>query len=241
MTLTIEGAEIGYGPVTVVRDLDLEVRPGEAVCLVGPNGAGKSTSIRGILGLNGLNRGTVRWEGRDISRASTHARVRLGIGVVPEGRRVFAQLTVLENLVVAARLAGTSSVSSRIDAAFDRFPRLQERRDQMGGLLSGGEQQMLAISRALVQQPKLLLIDELSLGLAPVVYEQVGAAVKVLAEEGIGVLLVEQNAALAMEICSRGYLMSNGRIALSGTVDEMGSESVMQDLYFGGLEGNVPQ
>lgn len=236
--LEIKGAEIGYGPVPVVRGLDLSVSPGEAVCLVGPNGAGKSTSIRGVLGLNRLSAGSVHWRGKDISRTATHRRAKLGIGVVPEGRRVFPQLTVQENLEVSARVRRSSDVAGRVEFALDRFPQLAGRTRQMGGLLSGGEQQMLAIARALVQEPELLLIDELSLGLAPVIYEQVGEAVKSLAADGLGVLLVEQNAMLAMKICTRGYLMSGGCVVLSGTVEEMGHESMMQDLYLGGLEGS---
>jgi branched-chain amino acid transport system ATP-binding protein len=234
--LRIENAEIGYGHVPVVKDLSLFVDRGEAVCLVGPNGAGKSTSIRGVLGLNRLTSGSVHWKGQDITGKAPHRRARLGIGVVPEGRRVFPQLTVLENLDVSARISKTGSVTARIESALDRFPRLAERTSQLGGLLSGGEQQMLAIARALVQAPELLLIDELSLGLAPVIYQQVGEAVRSLAEDGLGVLLVEQNAMLAMDICSRGYLMAGGRIVLSGTVAEMSADSSMQDLYFGGLE-----
>lgn len=234
--LRIENAEIGYGHVPVVKDLNLFVERGEAVCLVGPNGAGKSTSLRGVLGLNRLTVGSVHWKGQDITSKAPHTRARLGIGIVPEGRRVFPQLTVLENLDVSARISKAGSVATRIDSAFDRFPRLAERKSQLGGLLSGGEQQMLAIARALVQEPELLLIDELSLGLAPVIYEQVGEAVRSLAEDGLGVLLVEQNAMLAMDICSRGYLMAGGRIVLSGTVAEMSADSSMHDLYFGGLE-----
>ncbi len=237
--LRMSDARIGYGPVTVVRDLDLEVA-NEAVFVVGPNGAGKTTLIRGILGLSKMSRGTVHWLDDDITRMPPHARARLGIGVVPEGRRVFGQLTVRENLEVAARVNRARPVRPRLDAVLDRFPRLGERLTQPAGLLSGGEQQMLAIGRALVQEPRLLLIDELSLGLAPVAIERVADAVRSLAAEGLGILLVEQNARLAMSLCSRGHLMSDGRIVLSGTVAELSGTTAMRDLYLGGLEGSVP-
>jgi branched-chain amino acid transport system ATP-binding protein len=153
---------------------------------------------------------------------------------------VFGQLTVRENLEVAARVNRARPVRPRLDAALDRFPRLGERLTQQAGLLSGGEQQMLAIGRALVQEPKLLLIDELSLGLAPVAIDRVAEAVRSLAAEGLGILLVGQNARLAMSLCSRGHLMSDGRIVLSGTVAELRGTTAMQDLYLGGMEGSVP-
>lgn len=235
MTLQIRGLSIGYGDVTVVRDVDLTVGVGEAVCLVGPNGAGKTTTLRGIIGLNPALRGSISWEGQDLTHRPAYARARAGIALVPEGRHVFPQLTVTENLAVAARAAGRRSVSvaARIQLAIERFPRLTERRTQLAGLLSGGEQQMLAIARALVQDPRLLVIDEMSLGLAPVVSEYVADAVRQLVAEGLGVLLVEQNAALAMNICSRGYLMAGGQVLLQGTVEEMKQEDAMHGLYFG--------
>jgi branched-chain amino acid transport system ATP-binding protein len=233
--LELKNAKIGYGPVSVVHDLSITVGSSEAVFLVGPNGAGKSTTLRGIIGHNPLSSGSVTWEGQDITKLAPHKRARLGIAVVPEGRHVFPHLTVLENLEVSARVASSQRVTQRIDEAFARFPRLAERRSQPGGLLSGGEQQMLAISRALVQEPRLLVIDELSLGLAPVIYQQVGESVRDLAAGGLAVLLVEQNAVLAMKICSRGYLLSRGTAVLEGTVEELKAKPEMRDLYLGGL------
>lgn len=233
--LEVESAAIGYGPVTVVQDLSLSVSEGEAVFLIGPNGAGKSTTLRGILGLNKLTRGSVRWDGRDITSMPAHRRAEMGIALVPEGRRVFPQLTVAENLDVASRAVRATDVKARIDEVYSVFPRLAERSSQAAGLLSGGEQQMLAIGRALSQRPKLLVIDELSLGLAPVVYQQVGDVVRELARSGLSVLLVEQNARLAMGICSRGYLLSHGDVVLCGTVAELEANDQMRDLYLGGL------
>ena len=233
--LELKNARIGYGPVSVVHDLTISVGASEAVFLVGPNGAGKSTTLRGIIGHNPLTSGSITWEGKDISRLAPHKRARLGIALVPEGRHVFPLLSVLENLEVAARVGPNTRVKERIEGIFDRFPRLAVRRGQRAGLLSGGEQQMLAIGRALVQEPRLLVIDELSLGLAPVVYQQVGESVRDLARDGLSVLLVEQNAVLAMKICSRGYLLSRGTAVLEGTVEELKTKSEMRDLYLGGL------
>lgn len=233
--LEVESAAIGYGPVTVVQDLSLSVSEGEAVFLIGPNGAGKSTTLRGILGLNKLTRGSVRWDGKDITSMPAHRRAEMGIALVPEGRHVFPQLTVAENLDVASRAVRATDVKARLDEVYSVFPRLGERSNQVAGLLSGGEQQMLAIGRALSQRPKLLVIDELSLGLAPVVYQQVGDVVREIARSGLSVLLVEQNARLAMGICSRGYLLSHGDVVLSGTVSELEANDQMRDLYLGGL------
>lgn len=236
MMLELTRATIGYGPVAIVNDLSLTVGAGEAVFLVGPNGAGKSTTLRGIIGHNPLTRGSLRWEGTEINRLAPHIRARRGIALVPEGRHVFAQLSVQENLEVAARIVGRIGIRERIDEIYQRFPRLADRRAHAGGLLSGGEQQMLAIGRALVQKPRLLIIDELSLGLAPVVYQQVGESVRDLALGGLSVLLVEQNAVLAMKICTRGYLLSRGSVVLEGTVTELAGKAEMKDLYLGGAE-----
>ncbi|TFC78893.1 ABC transporter ATP-binding protein [Cryobacterium sp. TMS1-20-1] len=237
--LELKNARIGYGPVSVVHNLTISVGASEAVFLVGPNGAGKSTTLRGIIGHNPLTSGSITWEGKDIGRLAPHQRARLGIALVPEGRHVFPQLSVLENLEVAARLGPSTRVKERIEGIFDRFPRLAGRRSQKAGLLSGGEQQMLAIGRALVQEPRLLVIDELSLGLAPVIYQQLGESVRGLARDGLSVLLVEQNAVLAMKICSRGYLLSGGTVVLEGTVEELKTKSEMRELYLGGLgKGN---
>jgi branched-chain amino acid transport system ATP-binding protein len=233
--LELNHAQIGYGPVTVVDDVSLEVGQGEAVFLIGPNGAGKSTTLRGIVGHNRLTQGSLTWEGHDVTRLPAHRRTRLGIAAVPEGRHVFPQLTVAENLELAARVISRHSVEQRVAEVMDVFPRLADRRAQLAGLLSGGEQQMLAIGRALAQRPRLLIIDELSLGLAPVIYEGVGDTVAELARTGLSVLLVEQNARLAMRICSRGYLLSGGQIVLDGTVEELASTSEMRELYLGGL------
>ena len=233
--LDLTQAQIGYGPITVVDDVSLQVGDGEAVFLIGPNGAGKSTTLRGIVGHNRLTQGSLTWEGQDVTRLPAHRRTRLGIAAVPEGRHVFPQLTVAENLELAARVISRHDVEQRVDEVMQVFPRLADRRAQFAGLLSGGEQQMLAIGRALAQRPRLLIIDELSLGLAPVIYESVGDTVAELARSGLSVLLVEQNARLAMRICSRGYLLSGGEVVLKGTVEELAATSEMRELYLGGL------
>lgn len=233
--LEIANARIGYGPVTVVDNLSMTVGTGEAVFLIGPNGAGKSTTLRGISGLSRLWAGSLTWDGDDITRLPASRRASLGIAVVPEGRHVFPQLTVQENLEVAARAVVHTKVTDRISEVFDLFPRLRDRQHSLGGLLSGGEQQMLAIGRALAQRPRLLIIDELSLGLAPVIFAQVGETVRELAAGGLSVLLVEQNARLAMRICSRGYLLAHGEVVLEGTVEELERTDEMRELYLGGL------
>jgi branched-chain amino acid transport system ATP-binding protein len=233
--LDLTQAQIGYGPITVVDEVSLHVGDGEAVFLIGPNGAGKSTTLRGIVGHNRLTDGSLTWDGQDVTRLPAHRRTRLGMAAVPEGRHVFPQLTVAENLELAARVVSRQDVAKRVDEVLQVFPRLADRRAQFAGLLSGGEQQMLAIGRALAQRPRLLIIDELSLGLAPVIYESVGDTVAELARTGLSVLLVEQNARLAMRICSRGYLLSGGAVVLQGTVEELASTSEMRELYLGGL------
>lgn len=233
--LEVINARIGYGPVTVVEDVSITVGESEAVFLIGPNGAGKTTTLRGIGGLNKLEAGAVFWDGEDVTRLPTHRRAARGIALVPEGRHVFPELSVHQNLEVAARAVNRTHVAARTDEVYDLFPRLKERQQSFAGMLSGGEQQMLAIGRALAQRPRLLIIDELSLGLAPVIYQQVGETVRQLAAGGLSVLLVEQNARLSMRICSRGYLMAHGEVVLSGTVGELEENDQMRDLYLGGL------
>lgn len=240
MTLEVRGLCVGYGDIAVVSDVSLSVNEGEAVCLVGPNGAGKSTTVRGIIGLNRPTSGSIVWNGHDLTTRSASVRAHSGIALVPEGRHVFPQLTVQQNLQVAARVVRgrKSAPTDRLAAAYERFPELAGRCRQHAGLLSGGEQQMLAIARALVQEPQLLIIDELSLGLAPIVVERVAHAVRQLVLEGLAVLLIEQHAALAVEICSRGYLMTGGTVQFGGPVSAMQGEGAFQDLYFGGREGH---
>jgi branched-chain amino acid transport system ATP-binding protein len=232
--LDITGLTLGYDGVTVVRGVTLTVAPGEAVCLVGPNGAGKTTTLRGISGTIPASAGSVRWDGVELCGAPAHRRASLGIALVPEGRHVFPSLTTWENLEVARRAVRRHGEGrAAIDHALDRFPRLRERMTQPAGLLSGGEQQMLAIARALTQEPRLLVIDEMSMGLAPVVCEQVAQIVRQLIEDGMSVLMVEQNAELALSLCSRGYLISGGEIVLEDDASALRENGSVRSLYLG--------
>lgn len=211
-TLEVSKLEVNYGAVRAVSEVSIAVEPGEVVVVLGPNGAGKSSSLRAIAGLI-KSRGSVTWDGADISRWSAYRRARAGIALVPEGRRVFAPLTVEENLMLGAY--GTRSAAGRrgkVEEIFALFPRLETRRKSHSGLLSGGEQQMLAIGRALMAEPSLILMDEPSMGLAPTVVDIVMDSVKAIAATGIGVLMVEQNAIAALDIADRAAVLNRGTV-----------------------------
>jgi len=228
--LTVEGLVTSYGKIEALHGLSFEVQAGEIVTLIGANGAGKSTTLRTISGLAQPKAGTITFLGQSIRGAPPHEVTARGIIHVPEGRRIFPQLTVRENLELGAFLRkDRSSVAASIDRAFDLFPRLKERAGQKGGTLSGGEQQMLAIGRALMSEPKLLMLDEPSMGLAPVIVETIFETILTLNGEGITILLVEQNANLALAMADRGYVLETGRILLTGTgLDLLASEEVRQ-------------
>lgn len=220
--LTGKGVETFYGNIQALKGIDFEVRKGEIATLIGSNGAGKSTLMMTIFGTPRARAGTITFEGQDITNLPTHEIARLGIAQSPEGRRIFPRMSVLENLQMGANLSGLKYFEEDSAEVFKLFPRLKERITQRAGTLSGGEQQMLAIGRALMARPKLLLLDEPSLGLAPIIVQQIFDAIRTLnREKGLTVFLVEQNAFGALKLASRAYVMVNGKITLSGTGREL--------------------
>jgi branched-chain amino acid transport system ATP-binding protein len=235
MTLELRNVSAGYGGVDVIRGVDLAVAPGEIVTLVGANGAGKSTLVKAISGLVRLRAGRIMFEGRRIDTLSTAARMRLGIVHVPEGRQIFSGLTVNENLVLGAyvhRSHGQAS-TARLDEVGARFPVLRERLSALAGNLSGGQQQMLAIGRGLMAGPKLLILDEPSLGLAPRMVSEMFELVRGLRDQGLAILLSEQNARLSLAIADRGYVIENGSVALSGSGQDLLRSKEVADRYLG--------
>jgi branched-chain amino acid transport system ATP-binding protein len=233
--LSIRGVKTYYGHIAALRGIDLDVEEGEIVALIGANGAGKSTLMMTIFGNPRAREGRITFASRDITELPTHEIARLKIAQAPEGRRIFVRMTVLENLQMGAAVAGSTHFHSDLERVFALFPRLKERVEQRGGTLSGGEQQMLAIARALMSRPRLLLLDEPSLGLAPLIVRQIfGAIRKLNAEDKLTVFLVEQNAFHALKLAHRGYVMVNGRITLSGTGSELLARPEVKAAY---LEG----
>ena len=236
--LRLDGVTAFYGAVQALRGVDLRVQAGEIVALIGANGAGKSTLMMTICGSPRARDGAVVYEGEDITRVPTHLIMRRGIAQAPEGRRVFGRMTVEENLQMGAQVSGMASYGRRRDEVFGLFPRLAERAGQRAGTLSGGEQQMLAIGRALMSGPRLLLLDEPSLGLAPLVVRQIFSAIRSLnASSGLTVLLVEQNAFAALRLAHRGYVMVNGAITAEGSGEELLARPEVREAY---LEGGAP-
>ncbi|MGJ8572105.1 MAG: ABC transporter ATP-binding protein [Hoeflea sp.] len=235
--LTIRGVETYYGKIVALRGVDVDVKKGEIVTLIGANGAGKSTLMMTICGSPRARTGEIIFDGQDISRMPTHEIIRMGIAQSPEGRRIFGRMTVLENLQMGSQLVDDKYFDDDLKRVFDLFPRLKERATQRGGTLSGGEQQMLAIARALMSRPKLLLLDEPSLGLAPLIVKQIFEIIKELnTNEGLTVFLVEQNAFHALKLAHRGYVMVNGNITLSGTGAELLKRDEVRAAY---LEGGA--
>lgn len=230
--LSFEGVSVSYGRVRALDGLDLQVGEGEIVALVGANGAGKTTALRAVSGLVPLRSGTIRLLGRDLAGSSPAARVRLGLAHCPEGREVFPRMTVLENLELGAG-AGSRPSPAALERVFALFPRLRERQGQAAGSLSGGEQQMLAIGRALMSEPKVLLLDEPTLGLSPLLAREVAEALARLNEEGMSILLVEQNALLALAVAHRAYVLENGRVALHGSAAELREDEAVRRVYLG--------
>jgi len=231
--LEVRGLEVRYGGIRAVKGIHLEVNEGELVCLIGANGAGKSSTLKAICGLVPMRLGRVLYAGEDLSGLPVHALPRRGLVMVPEGRGIFPQLTVAENLAMGAYARRDAQKADDLERMHRLFPRLLERRGQTAGTLSGGEQQMLAIGRALMSRPKLLLLDEPSMGLAPMLVAKILDIVREIARQGVTILLVEQNAKLALEIAGRGYVMESGAISLAAEAKSLLADSRVREAYLG--------
>jgi branched-chain amino acid transport system ATP-binding protein len=235
--LELEEVHTYYGSIQALKGISLEVKDGEIVTLIGANGAGKSTTLRSINGLNSPRRGRIRFQGRDITHASAHDIVERGISQSPEGRRLFPRMTVLENREMGtfqrADRGNRKSVGEDLDRVYELFPRLSERKSQKAGTLSGGEQQMVAIGRALMARPKLLLLDEPSMGLAPIFVERIFEIIRVINSEGTPILLVEPNALMALDVASRGYVLETGKIALADDAKKLKQNEGVRKTYLG--------
>jgi branched-chain amino acid transport system ATP-binding protein len=232
--LSISRLAVAYGGIQAVRDLSLEVAPGEMVCLIGANGAGKTTTLKAISGLIAPHAGSVHFDGHSLTRLPAHEVARRGLALVPEGRGVFPRMSVVENLMMGAYVRRDRAAIVRdLEQVYALLPRLTERRAQLAGLLSGGEQQMLALGRAMMARPRLLLLDEPSMGLAPLMVRAVFDIIRQIAAGGVAVLLVEQNAHLALKTCARGYVLENGAITLSGQADELAASPAVRHAYLG--------
>ncbi|TWC43127.1 L-leucine ABC transporter ATP-binding protein /L-isoleucine ABC transporter ATP-binding protein /L-valine ABC transporter ATP-binding protein [Pseudomonas sp. SJZ079] len=223
-----------YGKIQALHDVSVEVRQGEIVTLIGANGAGKSTLLMTLCGTPCASSGSIRYQGEELVGQDTPEIMRKSIAVVPEGRRVFARLTVEENLVMGGFYTAKSDFQDQLDKVLHLFPRLKERFEQRAGTMSGGEQQMLAIGRALMSKPKLLLLDEPSLGLAPIIIQQIFDIIEQLRKDGVTVFLVEQNANQALKLADRGYVLENGRIVMQGSGQELLNDPKVRDAYLGG-------
>ncbi len=234
MLLEVENLHVSYGAIRAVRGVSFHVDEGEIVTLIGANGAGKSSTLRTISGLLRPSEGRVAFRGQDLTRTPPERIVRLGISQVPEGRRIFSKLTVRENLEMGAYTRQSAAeIAESMERVFVSFPRLKERLEQRGGTLSGGEQQMLAMGRGLMSRPTLLLLDEPSMGLAPILVEEIFAIIRQINAQGTSILLVEQNAAMALSVAHRGYVLETGEVALSGNAEELLNNREVQAAYLG--------
>jgi branched-chain amino acid transport system ATP-binding protein len=232
--LELTGVHTYYGSIHALKGISIEVREGEIVTLLGSNGAGKSTTLRSINGLNRPRQGTIRFDGRDITTVPAHEIVKRGIAQSPEGRRLFPRMSVTENLEMGAfQRSDRAGIREDMDRVFELFPRLRERRNQRAGTMSGGEQQMCAIGRALMARPRLLLLDEPSLGLAPIFVERIFEIITTINEQGTSILLVEQNALMALEAADRGYVLETGRIALADKAEALKTNEQVRKTYLG--------
>jgi branched-chain amino acid transport system ATP-binding protein len=235
--LEVKGLEVHYGGIRAVKGVDLAVDEGELVCLIGANGAGKTSTLKAICGLLPSHTGSVRYAGEEVSGLPVFQLPRRGLVMVPEGRGIFPQLTVAENLAMGAYARRDTEVARDLERMHALFPRLAERRSQTAGTLSGGEQQMLAIGRALMSRPKLLLLDEPSMGLAPLMVAKILEVVREIARQGVTILLVEQNAKLALEIAGRGYVMESGELALAADSKSLLADPRVREAYLGEAAG----
>ena len=232
--LALKDLHVSYGGIRAVKGIDIEVAPGELVCLIGANGAGKTTTLKAITGIVHTAAGSIRYDGHELAGRRVHEVARMGLALVPEGRGVFPQLTVGENLAMGAFARNErKAIAADSEKVFAMFPRLKERRLQTAGTLSGGEQQMLAIGRALMSRPKLLLLDEPSMGLAPIMVERIFEVIRAIAAEGVTMLLVEQNARLALEASHRGYVLESGLVTLSGEAKSLLENPRVREAYLG--------
>ena len=236
MLLEVEGLYVNYGRIEAIRDITFSVEEGSMVTLIGANGAGKTTTLKTLSGLRKVRAGAVRFQGKDITHMASHERVPLGISQSPEGRRIFPGMSVVENLDMGAysRADRAKTRSGDLERVFGLFPRLHERRDQLAGTMSGGEQQMLAIGRALMSRPTLLLLDEPSMGLAPKLIQQIFSIIIDIREQGTTVLLVEQNAAQALKIADQAYILETGEVVRTGTGRELAADDSVRAAYLGG-------
>ena len=232
--LKISNMNAYYGNIYAVKDVSFDVKPNEVVTLIGANGAGKSTILKTISGLMRSKTGSISFMDREIGGIAPHNIVKLGLAHVPEGRRIFLSMSVMENLEMGNFTQSKSDMTVRIEEIFERFPRLKERQKQVAGTLSGGEQQMLAIGRALMSKPKLLMLDEPSMGLAPLLVEQIFEIVKELSKSGVTILLVEQNAQMALSVADRGYVLETGQIITSDKADVLLADDAVRKAYLGG-------
>jgi branched-chain amino acid transport system ATP-binding protein len=232
--LEIKGLSINYGIIPAVQHLDLKIRKGEIVSLIGTNGSGKTTTLRGISGIIKAREGQVLYNGNDLAKFESYKIVEMGISHVPEGRGIFSDLTVFENLRIGAYIRKDKvQIKEDVQEVFKLFPQLEERKNQLAGTLSGGEQQMLAVGRALMAKPKLLLLDEPSMGLAPIIVKEIFKAIKRINEEGTSILLVEQNSKMALSVANYGYVLETGKIVTEGTVDELKNNDLIKSIYLG--------
>ena len=232
LLLELDAVDTYYGPIHILQGVNLHVGTGELVCLLGGNASGKSTTLKTILGIVRTRNGSVRFEGEDVTKRTTSYRIRQGIAIVPENRRLFAPMTVLENLQMGAYLRGGGNKED-YERVYELFPRVYERRNQLAGTLSGGEQQMVAMGRALMNQPKLLLMDEPSMGLAPILVERSFEIIKQVHESGTAMLVVEQNANVSLSIADRGYVLSTGRLVLEGKAADLIENEDLRRAYLG--------
>jgi len=233
--LSVKDLNVYYGAIHAIHGISFDVQEGEIVTLIGANGAGKTTTLHSISGLLKPKSGSITFCGNDLCAMEAHKIIRLGLAQVPEGRRIFAKMTVLENLQMGAYIRkDEAKIAQDYDKVFDRLPRLKERRKQVAGTLSGGEQQMLAIGRALMADPKMLLLDEPSMGLSPLLVQEIFSIIRDVNKSGVTILLVEQNAKMALEIANRAYVLETGTVVMSGDADELSNNPEVQKAYLGG-------